>query len=72
LILAEFHAYLVQQKLIEIKRQNQLENHRQKCNNASEDDSGAFQIAWIEKLLDTPIDDYRKNAMGLIFAPYLT
>jgi hypothetical protein len=28
LILAEFHAYLVQQKLIEIKRQKQLNKHR--------------------------------------------
>ena len=27
-------------------------------------------IAWIEKLLETPIDDYRKNAVGLILAPY--
>jgi len=28
-------------------------------------------IPWIEKLLDTPIDDYRKNAISLILAPYL-
>src|ERR1043165_8621955 len=28
-------------------------------------------IPWIEKLLQTPIDDYRKNAIGLILAPYL-
>jgi Primase X len=28
-------------------------------------------IAWIEKLLQTPIDDYRKNAVSLILAPYL-
>ena len=28
-------------------------------------------IPWIEKLLDTPIDDYRKNAVNLILAPYL-
>jgi hypothetical protein len=26
---------------------------------------------WIEKLLETPIDDYRKNAVSLILAPYL-
>ncbi|MFL6399443.1 MAG: DNA primase noncatalytic subunit PriX [Nitrososphaeraceae archaeon] len=25
----------------------------------------------IEKLLETPIDDYRKNAVNLILAPYL-
>jgi hypothetical protein len=28
-------------------------------------------IPWIEKLLHTPIDDYRKNAVSLILAPYL-
>jgi Primase X len=28
-------------------------------------------IPWIEKLLETPIDDYRKNAVNLILAPYL-
>jgi hypothetical protein len=28
-------------------------------------------LAWIETLLQTPIDDYRKNAIGLILAPYL-
>jgi hypothetical protein len=28
-------------------------------------------IRWIEKLLQTPIDDYRKTAVGLILAPYL-
>jgi Primase X len=28
-------------------------------------------IAWIEKLLQTPIDDYRKTAVSLILAPYL-
>jgi hypothetical protein len=28
-------------------------------------------IPWIEKLLQTLIDDYRKNAVNLILAPYL-
>jgi hypothetical protein len=28
-------------------------------------------IPWIEKLLETPIDDYKKNAVSLILAPYL-
>src|SRR5919199_3495816 len=28
-------------------------------------------LPWIEKLLETPIDDYRKNAVSLILAPYL-
>jgi hypothetical protein len=29
------------------------------------------KMEWIEKLLVTPISDYRKNAIGLIIAPYL-
>jgi hypothetical protein len=28
-------------------------------------------ISWIEKLLQTPIADYRKNAVNLILAPYI-
>jgi Primase X len=28
-------------------------------------------VPWIEKLLQTPIDDFRKNAVNLILAPYL-
>ena len=28
-------------------------------------------VPWIERLLETPIDDYRKNAVNLILAPYL-
>ncbi len=28
-------------------------------------------IFWIEKLLNTPIADFRKNALSLILAPYL-
>jgi hypothetical protein len=28
-------------------------------------------MAWIEKLLQTPIDDYRKHARDLILLPYL-
>jgi hypothetical protein len=28
-------------------------------------------ITWIEKLLQTPIDDYRKTAISLILARYL-
>jgi hypothetical protein len=27
-------------------------------------------ILWIEKLLETPIEDYGKNAVNLILAPY--
>jgi hypothetical protein len=32
---------------------------------------GSNTISWIEKLLQTQIDDYRKNAVSLILSPYL-
>jgi hypothetical protein len=31
--------------------------------------SGISKINWIETLLQTPIADYRKNAVALILAP---
>jgi hypothetical protein len=43
-------------------RKNQTESHYTFRGNT---------IPWIEKLLETPIDDYKKNAVSLILAPYL-
>jgi hypothetical protein len=58
-----FYSYSADRRLKEFNMQkNQTENHY------------AFRantIAWIEKLLQTPIQDYRKNAVSLILAPYL-
>ena len=31
----------------------------------------SYSIHWIETVLKTPIEDYRKNALALILAPYL-
>jgi hypothetical protein len=28
-------------------------------------------LAWIERLMQIPLEDYRKNAVSLILAPYL-
>jgi hypothetical protein len=55
-----FYIYLTDKKLKEFNMQtNKTESYR------------GNTIAWIEKLLQTPIDDYRKNAVNLILAPYL-
>src|SRR5919198_5166621 len=43
----------------------------QKNKTESYDTFRSNTIPWIEKLLETPIDDYRKNAVSLILAPYL-
>jgi hypothetical protein len=65
LLFGSFLAYLIDQNLKEEAirgRQKQFSNN----NNRS-----PRTIPWIEKLLKTPLEDYRKNAVGLIFAPYL-
>ena len=66
LLLGSFHAYLVDQRIKELQRQKeQIKKYRQKHGNDVND------IKWIEILLETPISDYRKNAINLILAPYL-
>jgi hypothetical protein len=59
-----FYIYLADRKLKEIASMHkiQTESHYTPRSNT---------IGWIEKLLQTPIDDYRKNAVSLILAPYL-
>jgi Primase X len=59
-----FYIYLADRKLKEITSMHKIhtESHYIFLGNT---------IAWIEKLLQTPIDDYRKNAVSLILAPYL-
>jgi Primase X len=55
-----FYIYLADKKLKEFNMQtNKTESYR------------GNTITWIEKLLETPIDDYRKNTVNLILAPYL-
>lgn len=66
LLLGTFHAYLVDQKIKEMKLKKRLEKKH-----GSGFGSGISKINWIESLLQTPIDDYRKNAIALILAPYL-
>jgi hypothetical protein len=66
LLLRSFHAYLVDQRIKELQRQKeQIKKYRQKHVDDVND------IKWIEILLETPISDYRKNAINLILAPYL-
>jgi hypothetical protein len=56
----DFYIHLANRKLKEFNMQrNKTESYR------------GNTIPWIEKLLETPIDDYRKNAVNLILAPYL-
>jgi hypothetical protein len=61
LLYYHFYIYLADKKLKEF-------NNMHKNQTAS---YHANTIPWIEKLLETPIDDYRKHAVNLILAPYL-
>jgi hypothetical protein len=66
LLLGTFHAYIMDQKIKEMKLQKRLEKRY-----GSSGTSGTNKINWIEILLQIAIDDYRKNAIALILAPYL-
>jgi hypothetical protein len=66
LLLGSFHAYLISQQIKEKEREKSIQRY---LNNSQNNSSKT--ISWIEKLLQTPIEDYRKNAINLILAPYL-
>jgi hypothetical protein len=63
-LLEEFRTYLIQKKIDEY-------NYRQKILKARRYTNNNNTIFWIEKLLNIPIADFRKNALNLILAPYL-
>ena len=70
LLLGSFHAYLVDQKkkIRELQRQNEI---KQRYRTKNTDLPARTLIPWIELLLETQIEDYRKNAVSLILGPYL-
>ncbi|MFZ0514567.1 MAG: DNA primase noncatalytic subunit PriX [Candidatus Nitrosopolaris sp.] len=71
-LLGSFHVYLVDLKLKEIREQKKLNKSRRICSFVDSNNDGSVNtVNWIEKLLQTPIADYRKNAINLILAPYL-
>lgn len=65
--MTDFYIYLADERIKEIERQKKAEEYRKKHPNST----CSTKIAWIEILLQTPIVDYRKNALALIIAPYL-
>ena len=65
-LLLDFRRYLINQKIKELNKKRQIEERLGYQSNKSTNN-----IFWIEKLLNTPISDFRKNAINLILAPYL-
>ncbi len=64
-VLGAFHDYLVDQKIKEIKLKKRIEKRFGTIGDRT------HPISWIETFLQMPVPDYRKNAVSLIFAPYL-
>ena len=65
-LLKHFKRYIINQKIKEINKKRKIEKRSGYQSNPENN-----RIFWIEKLLDTPISDFRKNATNLILAPYL-
>ncbi|HET9805514.1 MAG TPA: DNA primase noncatalytic subunit PriX [Nitrososphaeraceae archaeon] len=74
-LLLEFRRYLITQKIQEISNRNNKKVKQSFSyiqNNNNENNSNTNNtIFWIEKLLKTPVADFRKNSVSLILAPYL-
>ncbi len=66
-LLYDFNIWLADKKLKEINESKRLERKRGYGSTSAK----LGEIKWIDKLLQTPIHDYRKNAVALILAPYL-
>ena len=65
-LLQDFRRYLITQKIKEFNKKREIERRSGYQSNTENN-----KIFWIEKLIDTPISDFRKNAINLILAPYL-
>ena len=65
-LLQEFRRYLITQKIKELNKKREIDRK-----SGYQSNRGYSTIFWIEKLLETPISDFRKNATNLILAPYL-
>jgi hypothetical protein len=73
LLLGSFHAHLVDQRIRELQTESKELKVKYQIRMKKNDNntSSITAIPWIELLLETPIEDYRKNAISLILAPYL-
>lgn len=66
LLLGSFYSYLVDKRIKDLEKQEK----RAKFATASPQEFSE-KTQWIERLMETPIDDYRQIARDLIIIPYL-
>ena len=64
----DFHAYLVQEVIDEKLKELGMQKKKQ---SSSMQTTQSRTIAWIQKLIQTPIADYRKHGANLVIIPYL-
>lgn len=64
-LLYDFYLWLANEKIKEIERHEKASKYQLNSTRTSN------SIRWIDRLLQTPIEDYRKNVVSLILAPYL-
>jgi hypothetical protein len=65
----EFQGYLIQKRNDKIKERKKSSKEKKRYSLYGQ--SVGSEIGWIEKLLETPIEDYRKTSISLIIVPYL-
>lgn len=68
LLLGNFHAYLVDQRIKELEKHNQV---KFRWSGTFRDNNTIKEIPWIERLLQTPLSNDRKYCIWRILAPYL-
>jgi hypothetical protein len=66
-LLEEFRIYSIQKKIDQIIQRQKILNKKSKNNNIFD----PKYYPWIEHLIQTPIEDYRKLVIDLVLAPYL-
>ena len=69
-LLEDFYVYLSSQRLTELKQKKNPKFFPKNFRESKHPDTCNY-IQWIERLLQTPISDYRKLAIWRIFVPYL-
>jgi hypothetical protein len=70
-VLRDFRTWLVTEKINDKREEERYSKYTISSKNSSYNYGSANTIPWIEKLLQTPIADYRKYALWRIIMPYL-
>jgi hypothetical protein len=71
LLLEDFYVYLSDQRIKGLEQKRRKNPQIAEFRRATSSSISNSTIHWIERLLQTPLSDYRKLAIWRIFAPYL-